>query len=116
MKHFLLILSIAFVSSMTIMSCGDKNTNGHGDATHEDVHADDDAEHAHTYACPMNCAGKTYDKAGNCTECGMALEVVEDHDHGDDTEADHDDQNDHADHDDHEGHDHDSTDNHQHED
>ncbi len=29
------------------------------------------------YQCPMKCEGeKTYDKAGNCTVCGMALEEV----------------------------------------
>ena len=26
------------------------------------------------WACPMNCEGKTYDKAGKCPVCGMDLE------------------------------------------
>ncbi len=32
---------------------------------------------AAVYQCPMKCEGeKTYDKAGNCAVCGMALVEV----------------------------------------
>ncbi len=32
---------------------------------------------AAVYQCPMKCEGeKTYDKAGDCAVCGMALEEV----------------------------------------
>lgn len=35
----------------------------------------EDASHAHSYRCPMNCEkGKTYDKEGKCPVCGMNLE------------------------------------------
>ncbi len=36
------------------------------------------ANHAVQYQCPMHCEGdKTYDKAGKCTVCGMALKKVD---------------------------------------
>jgi hypothetical protein len=41
------------------------------------------AEHKHSYRCPMNCEkGKTYDKEGNCPVCGMKLEHFDGVDNG----------------------------------
>ena len=46
-------------------------------STHEQGTAktsvNDSLQTATLYECPMKCEGKTYDKMGKCTVCGMDL-------------------------------------------
>lgn len=57
-----------FISATTIISCGNKNNKT--EKTPAEIKTD-------VYTCPMKCNnGRTYDKPGDCPECGMKLEKV----------------------------------------
>ncbi len=61
MKKTLLLLSIAFVSSLALSACGGSKT---GDQKSE------------VYSCPMKCSDQKSDKPGKCEVCGMDLEKM----------------------------------------
>ncbi|MCG3167744.1 MAG: hypothetical protein POELPBGB_03539 [Bacteroidia bacterium] len=59
MKKILTLLAAVAIVTSSFSSCSNSTTQ------------------AATYQCPMKCEGdKTYDKAGSCAVCGMALEEV----------------------------------------
>jgi protein SCO1/2 len=59
MKKILTLLAAVVLVTGSFSSCSNSTTQ------------------AATYQCPMKCEGdKTYDKAGSCAVCGMALEEV----------------------------------------
>ena len=99
MKKLVVICCIAFSFAIASTGCnspkeGDKHEHADG---HE---ADHDEDHAHTYACPMQCEGdKTYEKPGSCPDCKMELEAIEedpsDHDRDEDSGTDSTEQDDH---------------------
>ncbi len=103
------------LGSATFVGCG-QTGHSHNDESHEHEHVEeghdhaqsdhehaagdhaeeDGQEHATVYQCPMLCEGdKTYDEAGKCPLCKMALEEVKHdhnhsgHDHDDDTKHEH---------------------------
>ena len=60
MRTLLSTLSIAFIMLGSLSSCSNSAKT-----------------EAAVYQCPMKCEGeKTYDKAGNCAVCGMAMVEV----------------------------------------
>ncbi|MFN0201998.1 MAG: heavy metal-binding domain-containing protein [Bacteroidia bacterium] len=71
MKKFVFLLSL----SACFFACQQAETNAHKttDAPKQDSVKTEVA--AAVYQCPMDCEkGKTYDKAGDCPVCKMALE------------------------------------------
>ena len=67
-----LIAGILIISVFSFASC---NTNTDAEGVKAGTTALANAEHKHSYRCPMNCEeGKTYDKEGKCPVCGMTLE------------------------------------------
>jgi len=63
---------IVIISAFSFASC---NSNTEAEVTKSATEALANAEHKHSYRCPMNCEkGKTYDKEGKCPVCGMQLQ------------------------------------------
>lgn len=70
-----LIAGILIGGSISFASCG---TNTEAKEAKPGTTAVANAEHKHSYRCPMNCEpGKTYGKEGKCPVCGMQLERSE---------------------------------------
>lgn len=67
MKKSFLLVAIVFGSfTVGITSCNNSNKTESG------------TEQQALYQCPMDCEkGKTHDKPGQCSVCGMDLEKVE---------------------------------------
>lgn len=61
MKKIVLLLSIAFVSSLALSACGGAQTGN---------------QKGEVYQCPMKCSDQKSDKPGKCEVCGMDLEKV----------------------------------------
>ena len=68
------IITAIFSTVLLLTSCGSKTEK----AGEKNETTDGKTQNkATTYVCPMKCEGeKTYDKAGTCPKCGMALEEV----------------------------------------
>jgi len=67
MKKLFFILSLILTVALT--SCG-------GEKKDAKTEGQENHDHADVYACPMH-PDVTSDKAGTCSECGMALEKQE---------------------------------------
>lgn len=69
MKNIFLIFILAF--SLFFFSCNNTSKENKVEKAAEKVEAKT------VYQCPMDCEnGKTYDKCGQCPECGMDMEKV----------------------------------------
>ncbi|MCE9540337.1 MAG: hypothetical protein K8R85_14140 [Bacteroidetes bacterium] len=66
-KTFLLWVVIFGLLSVVMASCNNSNNAG-----------TEQTEEKASYQCPMDCEkGKTYEKQGQCSVCGMDLEKIE---------------------------------------
>ena len=104
MKHLLVCIVCLFALSISISSCGAKDTKQKTEKV-----ALDGKEYTSKYVCPMHCAGSGSEVMGTCPVCKMDLELNEDFVQEGSLEVeDANDTNDHEghDHDSHEGHDH----------
>jgi len=81
MKKSILILSAAlflFAGTSLFTSCNSADTKAKTESS-DKVKGDELAD-AKEYQCPMKCEGeKTYDKPGNCPECGMEIKEIKSH-------------------------------------
>ncbi len=84
MKKQIIALSVIFVITMLITSCGSKSSTQKAESPASEQTAVDTTSApkpiAAAYQCPMKCEGeKTYDQPGKCPKCGMDLKEKEGH-------------------------------------
>lgn len=79
-------LTLLFVMSLFIASCGGDAAHDHSDADHShDAETTEAAAHGagkeytSAYVCPMHCEGSGSDAAGTCPVCGMDYVLLSEH-------------------------------------
>lgn len=70
MRKALLMSFIAGIFSVGISACNGKNEEKKSETIPAEQQTTD------TYACPMKCSEKTFDKSGKCPECEMDMEKI----------------------------------------